>query len=93
MITEAFLSQVASYVDDRIAKVVLNGSYEITDFDVKQVDDATINMEFMVPNGAVSVITSIELRGEDDAVISTNSVYVPISADTIITQTIQVREG
>lgn len=93
MISTELLNDVANYVNGKIAKVVLNDSYEITDFDLKQVDTDTINLQFTVPNGAVAAITGIELRENPDTVISSNTVYVPITTDTIITQTIEVKEG
>ncbi|AFL99536.1 hypothetical protein Desde_1104 [Desulfitobacterium dehalogenans ATCC 51507] len=93
MIPITFLEDVADYVDGRITKVVLNGYYEITDFDVKQVREGIINMEYKVHNGAVPLITLIELRDSSNNVISSNNVYVPITTDTIITQTIRVKEG
>lgn len=93
MISTEFLSEVVGFVDGRIMKVVLNGSYEIMDFALKQVSEGLINMQYMVPNGSVSAITLIELKDSANSVVSSNPVYVPITTDTIITQTIQVKEG
>lgn len=93
MIPVSMIHDIADYVDARITKVVLNGYHEITDFDVKQVSETVVNMEYKVLNGAVPLITLIELRDSSNNVVSSNNVYVPITTDTIITQTIRVKEG
>ncbi|AFL99769.1 hypothetical protein Desde_1343 [Desulfitobacterium dehalogenans ATCC 51507] len=93
MISTKFLSSIAGYVDGQVAKVVLNGSYEITSFKVKETGQGLVNMQYVVPDGAVPIVSLIELRDSSDTVISSNEVYVPITADTIITQSIRVKEG
>ncbi|WP_019849831.1 hypothetical protein [Desulfitobacterium sp. PCE1] len=93
MISTEFLSSVAGYVDGQVAKVVLNKSYEITSFKVKETEQGLVNMQYVVPDGVVPIVSLIELRDSSDTVISSNEVYVPITADTIITQSIRVKEG
>ncbi|HHY27702.1 MAG TPA: ketopantoate hydroxymethyltransferase [Desulfitobacterium dehalogenans] len=93
MISIEFLSSIAGYVDGQVAKVVLNGSYEITSFKVKEAEQGLVNMQYVVPDGVVPIVSLIELRDSSDTVISSNEVYVPITADTIITQSIRVKEG
>jgi len=92
MISTQFLEDIAKYVDSRIAKVVINGTYEITQFEVKQVTDSTLAMRYIVPASEVSVITIIELKDEDGNVISSNSVNIPITADQVMIQAIEVKE-
>lgn len=92
MINTEFLEDIAKYVDSRIAKVVINGTYEITQFEVKQVTDSTLAMRYIVPASDVSVITMIELKDEDGNVISSNSVNIPITADQVMIQAIEVKE-
>lgn len=92
MIRMEFLNELANVVEQKIAKVVLNASVEITEFEVKQVDSQVVTLNYLVPASAVSVINLIELRAVDDSVISTNTVEVPITADTIMVQTLEVRE-
>lgn len=92
MISTQFLEDIAKYVDSRIAKVVINGTYEITQFEVKQVTDSTLAMRYIVPASEVSVITMIELKDEDGNVISSNSVNIPITADQVMIQAIEVIE-
>lgn len=92
MITTDFLHDVADYVDGRVAKVVLNGSYEVTEIEVKQVTDSTLALNYMVRVADVSLITLIELKDSSNNVISSNPVNVPIVSDTLILQTIEVKE-
>lgn len=93
MITARFLNEVASFVDTRVAKVVLNGTYEITNFDVKQVTDNTLALNYLVPVSDVSLITEIEVKDAQDNVISSNNVYVPITTDHMMIQAIEIKEG
>jgi hypothetical protein len=92
MITSTFLHDVAVYVDDHIDKVVLNGSYEITDFEVKQVTGSTLALNYMVRVADVSLITLIELKDSSNNVKTTNAVNVPIASDTLMLQTIEIKE-
>lgn len=92
MITDRFLGNVAEYVNTNVAKVVLNQTYEITNFSVKSVQDNVLTIEYMVPAASVSVVNLIQLRDASGALVSENSVYVPVPSDTIIRQTITVSE-
>lgn len=93
MISTEFLTSVAGYIEGETTKVVLNGDYEITSFKTKETGQGLITMQYIVPNGVMPIVTLIELRDSSDNVISINEVYVPITADTIITQTIRVKEA
>lgn len=92
MMDATFLQDVALYVDSRVAKVVLNGSYVITNFEVKAVTDNILALNYIVPVAAVPVITQIDLVDANDALIASNSVNVPITSDTVMLQTIEIRE-
>lgn len=92
MIVSTFLNEVAEYTDNKIEKVVLNDVYEINTFQVKEVTGTTVGMQYIVPSSAISLITKIDLKTATDQLISTNNVYVPIASDTLLLQTIYVRE-
>ncbi|MGX4583377.1 ketopantoate hydroxymethyltransferase [Paenibacillus chitinolyticus] len=93
MIDPIFLSGVAQYTDGCVTAVVLNGIYTIMQFKVKAVSGGMLTLEYLVPYGAVDAITSIELRDSQGNKISTNNVYVPIASDTIMRQSITIKEG
>lgn len=93
MISTAFLSEVANLANSKIDKVVLNGGeYEISNFTTKSVTDSIVTMNYIVPLGSVETVTRIELKNDDDVVLSDNTVNIPISADTLLIQTIIVSE-
>lgn len=92
MITQEFLSRVAAYAAHEIAKVVLNDTHEITTFDLKRADGTTVTVNYLVRAADVSQINRIALMTADGTVVSTNDVDVPITADTLMVQTINFGE-
>lgn len=93
MIDKTFLGDVATYTSDRIAKVILNDSVEIKDFAIKEVTESTVGMQYIVPVSLVSLVTKIDIKDGANKLITSNNVYVPISSDTLMLQTIEVREA
>lgn len=93
MIASTLLSEIAELADSKIAKVVLNGTYEIDTFEVKSVTGGTVGMQYIIPASAVPVVTKIELKNSANQLISSNDVYVPITSDTLILQTLEVKEA
>ncbi|MEK5480297.1 ketopantoate hydroxymethyltransferase [Paenibacillus sp. FSL R5-0407] len=92
MIASSFLNGVANYTHGRIAKVVLNDLIEITNFAIKEVTESTVGMQYIVPAALVSLVTKIDLKDSSNNLISTNNVYVPIASDTLLLQTILIKE-
>lgn len=93
MISTDLLHGVAEYVNHRVAKVVINGTYIITDFDVKAVTDNVLALNYIVPVSEVSLITLVELKDAADIVLTFNPVNVPIAADHLMLQTIEIKEA
>ncbi|WP_334072477.1 MULTISPECIES: ketopantoate hydroxymethyltransferase [Paenibacillus] len=93
MIAEGILHDVAEYVNGRVAKVVLNGTYAITDFEVKSVTDKVLVLNYIIPVAEIPLVTLIELKDAADTVLSSNVVNIPIAADHLMLQTIEVKEG
>ncbi|MCP1311123.1 ketopantoate hydroxymethyltransferase [Paenibacillus tyrfis] len=92
MIPTTFLNELAQYTNTQIAKVVLNGSYEINTFRIKKVEADTVELEYFLPAGSVSEVTLIELKSSKGQVVSSNEAYVPITSDTIIKHTMTMKE-
>ncbi|GIQ62132.1 hypothetical protein PACILC2_07000 [Paenibacillus cisolokensis] len=92
MIAEHLLHDLAEYVGGRVAKVVLNGNYEIAEFEVKQVTDNVLALNYLVPVSDVPLITLIELKDSANKVLSSHEVNVPIASDTMMLQTVEVKE-
>jgi hypothetical protein len=93
MINPELLHELAENVENRIAKVVLNGTYEITSFRVKQVTESIVALNYFVPVADVSLITLIELKDSAGNMITSNAVNVPITADLLMMQNIEIKEG
>lgn len=92
MIASQFLNEIAEYVDERVAKVVLNGSYEIADFEAKAVTDNTLALRYIIPASEVSLVTKIELKSAEGELVTSNDVHLPITSDTLMLQTIVTKE-
>ncbi|EJW14708.1 hypothetical protein [Paenibacillus alvei] len=92
MITTGLLHDVAEYVNSRVAKVVINKNYTITKFEVKAVTNNVLALNYVVPVSEVSLITLVELKDAADNVLSSDPVNVPIAADHLMLQTIEVKE-
>jgi len=92
MIAESFLNEVANFVDYRIAKVVLNGVYEITKFEQKAVTDSTVALNYIIPASQVSLVTLIEVKGPDNNLVSSKPVNLPITSDTLMLETFEIEE-
>lgn len=93
MITEGLLHGVAEYVNSSVAKVVINGTYTITDFEVKAVTNNVLALNYIVPVAEVSLITLVELKDEANNVLISDPVNVPITADHLMLQTIEIKEA
>lgn len=92
MIPASFQNEIASFVESKIEKVQINGTYDITDFTVKSVVGNKVNMVYMIPFGAVGEVHKMALLKANNEVISSNDVYLPITSDTNITHTFTVLE-
>lgn len=93
MIAASLLHDMGEYVKERVAKVVINGSYEITNFEVKAVTDNVLALNYIIPVSEVSLITLVELKDASNTILTSNDVNVPITADHLMLQTIKVKEA
>ncbi|WP_281868347.1 ketopantoate hydroxymethyltransferase [Brevibacillus parabrevis] len=92
MIESSFLGTVAGFINNYVSKVLLNGTVEITTFSKKEVRDNVLHLEYLVPAAVVSEVRLIQLQNAAGKTVSSNTVYVPISTDTFIKQSIEVSE-
>lgn len=88
---QEILNDLALHLNSRITKVVLNGVYEITDFIVKEVTASTVVLNFLIPADDVSLVTLIEVKG-DNLRISSKPVNVPITSDNLMLETFEITE-
>lgn len=92
MIDPGLLNSIAQHVNSRVAKVVINGTYVITDFEAKSVTENNLALKYIVPAADVSLITLIELKDATNKVLTSRAVNVPVAADLMMLQTITVKE-
>lgn len=93
-IGDALLNGLASSVASQISKVVINGTYTITDFKVKSATNNQAVIEYEVPSSAnISAITSVELKNSSDERLTYLEVYVLNVEGVILTHKITVKEG
>jgi len=92
MIEQAYLERLAGVVESDIAKVVLNGVYEITEFEQKAVTDSTVALNFIIPANAVSLVTTIEVKRADNSRISYKPVNRPVASHTLMLETFEIEE-
>jgi hypothetical protein len=92
MIEQAYLTRIADVVQTDIAKVVLNGVYEITEFEQKAVTDSTVALNYIIPASAVSLVTTIEIKRADNSRISYKPVNLPVTSDTLMLETFEIEE-
>lgn len=93
-IGDALLYELASSVASQISKVVINGTYTITDFVVKSATNNQAVIEYEVPSSAnIPAVTSIELKNSNDERLTYLEVYVLNVEGVILTHKITVKEG
>ncbi|WP_017812833.1 hypothetical protein [Paenibacillus shenyangensis] len=91
MIQNSYLQEIADYTNQRIAKVTLNGDYDINQFRIKQVTDEIVELEYLIPAADLSSVTQLELRSASNEVISSSEVFIPVVADTVVKQYVEVK--
>ena len=87
------LRKVAQFTADEIKEVVLNGETTITEFTAKTISDTQCIIEYSVPVGLVTEVTSIALLDSAKNTLTSFAVYIPVIDDVIIKHTIDVKEG
>ncbi|SDT26319.1 hypothetical protein SAMN05444162_3598 [Paenibacillaceae bacterium GAS479] len=93
MIPALFMNDVATYINNRIARVSLNsGALLLTDFTVKQANGGVVELRYYIPAGRVRTVSKIELQDSSGAVLSSNAVDIPVLSDTLMVQSITLQE-
>lgn len=92
-VQQALLNDTANFVSAEISHVLLNDTILISEFDVKQVSENILTIEYKVTPNMVDIITDIKLIKADNTVLTRSAVYVPITQPVINKHTITVKEG
>ena len=91
-IQAALLTDTANFVSGDIASARINGSIAISSIS-KTVTGSTLEVTYTVAQSQTEAITSAELLDADGNVLTSSTVYVPVSGSTIMKHIIPVAEG
>ena len=91
-IQSAMLNDTATFVSSDIAKARVNGTTVITSL-TKTVSDNTVTVVYDVSTSIGSAITQLELLDSDSNVLTSATVYIPLSSETSIKHVIVTQEG
>lgn len=91
-IQAALLTDTANFVSGDIASARINGSIAISNIS-KKVTGSTLEVTYTVAQSQTEAITSAELLDADGNVLTSSTVYVPVSGSTIMKHIIPVAEG
>lgn len=93
-IQQAMLNKLATLSATEIAKVRINGTYIITDFEVKSASANVVTVQYyVVPKSGITNVTRIELLDSANNVLTRSNVYVPLVLGVNLKHTILVKEG
>lgn len=85
------LTDTATYLSTAISKARVNGTSVVSDL-TKSVSGGTLTVTYTAPISS-GVITLVELLDSSNNVLTTASVYIPVTAETSIKHTIIAQEG
>ena len=93
-IQQAMLNKLATFSANEIAKVRINGTYIITDFEVKSASANVVTVQYyVIPESGITNVTRIELLDSANNVLTRSNVYVPLVLGVNLKHTILVKEG
>ena len=88
----ALLTDTANFVESDIASVRINGTTTISDI-TKSVSGSVVTVEYTVNSAQAQTVTQIELLNSGGNVLTSASVYVPITDPATFTHSIPVQEA
>ena len=88
----ALLTDTANFVESDITSVRINGTTTISDI-TKSVSGSIVTVEYTVNSAQAQTVTQIELLNSGGNVLTSASVYVPITDPATFTHSIPVQEA
>lgn len=93
-IQQAMLNKLATFTVAEIARVRINDSYIVTDFEVKSASANVVTIQYYVmPESGITNVTRIELLDSANNVLTQSNVYIPLVLGVNLKHTILVKEG
>lgn len=91
-IQQALLTGTANFVSGDIASAQLNGSISISEIS-KSVDGSTLTVTYTVTPEQTTQITQVALLDSSGTPLTSSTLYIPITTNTIMKHIIPVAEG
>lgn len=92
-LTPLMLNKLKTFTGEEIKAVLINDTYKITTFVQKIITGGYLRIQYNVENWEqIQLITNTKFLDENDLILSNDSVYIPISSDTMIEHRINIRE-
>ena len=88
----ALLADVANFVSGDVASALINGTVSVTEL-TKSVSGSTLTVQYTVPAGDLTEITTVALLDAEGNTLTSSSVYIPVSGATLLEHIIPVAEG
>lgn len=79
---------------NKINHIIINDTYRIDNFKVKDIVDDKVVIEYVVPvSSSLDNITKVQIFDSNSKVLSTITLYVPLLNDSELKHTINIEEG
>ena len=91
-ITADLLQDIANFVEGDVASAQVNGSVAITGL-TKSVSGNTLTVTYTVTPEQAAEVTQVALLDSSGTVLTSSTVYVPVTGSTIFKHTIPIAEG
>lgn len=91
-IQQALLSGVANFVSGDVASARVNGTISIADL-TKSVEGAELTVTYTVLPSQTTEITALELLDGEGNVLTSSTVYIPVTTNVVMKHIIPVAEG
>lgn len=91
-IQQALLSGVANFVSGDVASARVNGTISIADL-TKSVEGAELTVTYTVLPSQTTEITALELLDGEGNVLTSSTVYIPVTTNVVMKHIIPVVEG
>lgn len=88
----ALLADVANFVSGDVASALINGAVSVTEL-TKSVSGSTLTVQYTVPAGDLTEITTVALLDAEGNTLTNSTVYIPVSGATLLEHNIPVAEG
>lgn len=93
-IQQTMLNKLATFTAAEIAKVRINDSYIVTNFEMKSAAANVATIQYYVmPESGITNVTRIELLDSANNVLTRSNVYIPLVLGVNLKHTILVKEG